>query len=254
MVVIKRVLKSEGITHWQLPVFGKALQGLGRLRRPATSTGDDKRLFSGQQHLAQLSQAARIAPSLHRFHARNGTRRDLAHQHIFWQNDHNRAGPAVHGGGKGPCYIFRHAFWIVNALYTLGHTSGAWPEEVEIVNLLKRFAVAKVAAHIAYKQNHRRAVLEGRVDAHRRVGSPRPPRDKTNAWTAAQTPLRVCHISGAAFLAVDHKLNLVSVSMESIQDGQVTFSRHTKCVGDALFYQALDQQMARNLFFHFLSS
>ena len=254
MVVVKSVLKAKRIAHGQLPVFGKALQGLGRLRRPTTSTGNDKRLFSGQEHLAQLTQATRIAPSLHRFHARNGTRRDLAHQHILWQNDHNRAGPAVHGGGKGSSDIFRHAFWVINALHPLSHASGARPKEVEVINLLKRFAVSEVAAHIAYKQNHRRAVLKGRVDAHRRVGSPRPPRDKTNAWTAAQTPLRVCHISSAAFLAIDHKLDLVAVGVKSIQHSQITFSRHTKRVGDALFDQTLHQQMPCHLFFHFLSS
>ena len=224
------------------------------MRGPTTTTCDDKRLFSGQQHLAQLTQAARIAPCLHRFHAWHGTRCDFAYQHVFRQHQNDRAGPSIHGGGEGACHVLWNTLGVVDALYPLGHASGARPKEVEVVDLLKRFAVSEVAADIAYKQNHRRAVLEGRVDAYRRIGSPRPPRDKTNAWTAAQTSLRVRHIGSAAFLAVDHKLNLVSVSMESIQNRQITLTRHAKRVGHALFYQALDQQMARNLFFHFLSS
>ena len=185
MVVVKGVLKAEGVSDGQLPVFGKALQGLGGLRRPATASGDDKRLFCGQQHLAQLTQTAWIAPSLHRFNPGHRTCRDLAHQHVFRQDNNDRPRPAIHGSSKSAGYIFRHALRVVNALHPLGHATGTGAKEVEVVQLLKRFAISKVAAHVAYKQNHRRAVLESRVEAYRRIGSPRPARDKTNAGTTA---------------------------------------------------------------------
>ena len=185
MVVVKRVLEAKRVAHWQLPVFGKTLQGLGRLRGPATASGDDKRLFSGQQHLAQLTQAAWIAPGLHCFNPWHRTCRDLAHQHVFRQDNNDRPRPAIHGGGKGSGDVFRHPLRVINALHPLGHATGAGAKEVEVVQLLKRFAISKVAAHVAYKQNHRRAVLESRVEAYRRVGSPRPARDKTNAGTTA---------------------------------------------------------------------
>ena len=185
MVVVKGVLKAKRVAHWQLPVFGKALQGLGRLRGPATATCNDKRLFSRQQHLAELAQAAWIAPSLHGLDARNRTRCDFAHQHVLRQHNNYRPRPSIHGSSKSSGYIFRHALRVINALHPLGHATGAGAKEVEVVQLLKRFAISKVAAHVAYKQNHRRAVLESRVEAYRRVGSPRPARDKTNAWTAA---------------------------------------------------------------------
>ena len=45
VVVVKGVLKSKRIAHRQLPVLGKPLQGLGRLHRPATTTGDHQGLL-----------------------------------------------------------------------------------------------------------------------------------------------------------------------------------------------------------------
>ncbi len=184
VVVVECVLKTKGIAHGQFPVFSKTLQGLRGLRRPATATGNHERAFGRQQHFAQLAQSTRVAPSFDRLYPRQGARTHLSHQHVFGQDQHYWAGATVHGGGEGTGHIFGNALGVIDALNALGHASGAGAKEAVVVDLLKGFAVAKVAADIAHKQHHGGAVLKGRVHPDRGIGGPRPSGDKTNAWTA----------------------------------------------------------------------
>ena len=130
--VVKGVLKTKGVAYRQLPVFGKTLQRLGRLRGPTAAAGDHKRPLRRQQHFTQGAQAARVAPGLYRSHFGHGGRRNTCRigghysgQHVLGQDQHHRARPTVHGGGKGPRHVFRDAPHVVNALHPLGHAAGA---------------------------------------------------------------------------------------------------------------------------------
>jgi hypothetical protein len=56
--------------------------------------------------------------------------------------------------------------------------------------------------------------------------------------------MRLGHESGTTLLPIDDELDLRSVFVEAIQHCQKALSWHTKGMGDALFNQALNQQVA----------
>ena len=250
VVVVKSVLKAEGVGHRQLPVFGKTLQRGGGLGRPAAATGQHQRALRGQQVFAQRAQRARVGPGLHGVQARQRLRGHGLGQHVFGQHQHHRAGSPVHGGGKGPGNVFGNAVWVVNAFHPFGHAFGAGAKKAEVVHLLKGFAVAAVAGHIAHKQDHGGGVLKRGVHANGCVGGTRPPGHKTHAGPAGEFALGFGHKGRPALLAVHHKTDLLTVGMKTIQHRQIAFAGYAKGVGDALFDQALHQQMARQLLCH----
>jgi hypothetical protein len=91
-------------------------------------------------------------------------------QHVFGKHQHHGTWATVQGGGKGAGNVFGDAAGIVNALHPLGQ----WAKEAEKVHLLKGFAVAAVAGHVAHQQHHGRGILERSVHANAGVGGPWP--------------------------------------------------------------------------------
>ena len=167
--------------------------------------------------------------------------RDDGCQHVFRQDQHHRAGAAIHRCGKCARHVFGDAPRVVDALDPLGHAAGGRPEEAQEVDLLEGLAVACVAGHIANEQNHRRAVLKRGVHADGRIGGAGAARHKTDAGAVAEFAVRLGHVGRAAFLPVDDELDFVGVKVKTVQHREVTFARHAKSVGHALGDQAFDQ-------------
>ncbi len=247
VVVVKGVLKAEGVGHRQLPVFGKSLQRGGGLRCPPSTTGDHQRALADQQQGAQFAQRARVAPGLHGLHARQGLGVHGLREHVFGQHQHHRARPAVHGGGKRARHVLRDAARIVDALHAFGHALGGGAEERQVVNFLKSLAVARVARHVADEQHHGRAVLKRGVQADRRVGGAGPARHKAHAGAPGELALGFGHEGRAAFLAVGDKADAVGVGVKAVQHGEVTFTRNTEGVSHALLDQALHKKVTGDL-------
>ena len=250
MVVVKGVLKAKSVADRQAPIFGKALQRLRGLRRPAATAGNHQRPLGGQQHFAQRAQGARVAPGLHGFNARQRLRSGHLREHVFGQDQHHRAGPAVHGRGKGAGDVFGNAVGVVNALDALGKAFGAGAKEAAVVHLLEGLAVTAVTGDVAHQQNHGRGVLKGRVNADRGIGGTRPPRDHANAWAAGELAVGLGHEGGATFLAANDKFDLPLTGMHAVEHGQIAFARHAKGVGHALSDQAVNKKVAGKLCGH----
>jgi hypothetical protein len=196
---------------------------------------------------AQFAQRARVAPGLHRFHARQGHGVHRLREHVLGQHQHHRAGPAVHGGGKGARHVLGNAARVVDALHALGHSFGGRAEERQVVDLLERFAVARVARHIADKQHHGRGVLERGVQADGRIGGARAARHETHTGPAGELALGFGHEGRATFLPVGDEADAVGMRMKAVEHREVTFARHTEGVGHALGDQALHKKVTGDL-------
>ncbi len=244
MVVVEGVLEAEGIAHRQLPVLGEALQGLRRLRCPPAAAGDHEGALRFEQHLAQAAQRARVAPRLHGFHARQRLRRRHRAQHVLGQHQHHGAGPPVHRGGEGTRNVLRDAAGIVDALDALGKALGAGPEEAAEVDFLEGLAVAKVAAHVADEQHHRRRILKRVVHADRRIGRARSARDEAYARPPRDARVRVGHEGGAAFLSVDDEADRIAVRMKAVEHREKAFAGHAERMRHALRDEARHEQVA----------
>jgi hypothetical protein len=138
--------------------------------------------------------------------------------------------------------VAKDAPCIVNALYPFHHGV----KKAQILQFLKSLTVTHVAAHIAHQQHHGRAVLEGCVHANGCVGGTRTARNHAHPRAARELAHRLGHIGRAALLPTGDKLNFFPVRVQAVQHSQVALARHAKRVGNALRYQALHQQMARN--------
>jgi hypothetical protein len=88
------------------------------------------------------------------------------------------------------------------------------------------------------------------VHTNRRIGCARATGDKTNAWTPREFALRFGHEGGPALLAANDKLDLLSVQVKAVQRSQVTFTRNTERMGNALGQKAFNKQVASNFGFH----
>ena len=256
MVVVKRILKPERIAYRQPPIFGKALQRLRRLHRPPAAAGNHKRSLGREQHFAQGTQRAGIAPRLHRLDAQQGLRHAASDrmrhhrrgQHVFRQDQYHRPGSTIHRSGKGARHVFRDTRHVVDAFHTFGHAFGTWAEETAEVNLLERLPVARFSRDISDKQHHRRGILERGMHPNRRVGGTRPARHKTHTRSPGQFAVRLGHECRPTLLPVDHKRDLVRMQVKTVQYRQITFARHAEGMGYTLGKQAFDQQVAANFY------
>ena len=250
VVVVKGVLKTESIADRQPPVLGKALQGLGRLRCPAATAGNHQRALGSQQHFAQRAQGTRVAPCLDGFNARQRLRGGHLGEHVFRQHQHHRAGPPVHGRGKGAGHVLRNSIGVIYTLHSLGKALGAGSEETGVIDFLKGLTVPAVTGDIAHQQDHGCGVLEGRVHADRGIGGPWAAGHHANARAPGQFAVGLGHEGSTTFLAAGHKFDLPAPGVHAVQHGQIALARHAKGMGHALGYQAVNKKMAGNLSFH----
>ena len=112
--VVESVLKAPAAGHRQLPVFCETLQRRRGFGVPARAACDQHRALGGQQHRAQLAQAAGCRPGTHRLHARQHRRRRQRRQHVLGHGQH----PPAPGR---PCI----AVWKARATYS-GTRSALW--------------------------------------------------------------------------------------------------------------------------------
>jgi hypothetical protein len=244
MVVVEGVLEAKGVGHRQLPVFSEALQRGGGLRRPAAAAGDHQRALARQQQRAQFAQRTRIAPGLHRLHARQRFGVHRLREHVFGQHQHHGAGPAVHGSGKGARHVFGNAARVVDAFHALRHAFGGRAEEGGVVDFLECLAVARLARHIADEQHHGCRVLECGVQADGSVGGTGAARHETHAGAAGELALRFGHESRTALLPVGDETDTLGMRVKAVEHGKVTFARDTEGMGHALGDEAFDEQVA----------
>jgi hypothetical protein len=85
------------------------------------------------------------------------------------------------------------------------------------------------------------------MNANGGVGGTGPPRYKTNARAARQTPLSIGHEGCPTLLAACNEFNVTLIFVKTIEHGQIAFPRNAKCVRDALGNQTFDQEMAADL-------
>ena len=82
-------------------------------------------------------------------------------QHILRQGQHNRAGTAGGGNGKGAAYKFRNAPDIID----LAHPFGEFGKGAAVFDFLKGFTLTRIALHLADEQDHRNGILHGDMQA-----------------------------------------------------------------------------------------
>ena len=165
-------------------------------------------------------------------------------QHILRQDQYHGAWTSIHRRGKCAGDVFWDAFGIVDALNPFGHTARGWTKKTEVIDLLKRFTVARIAGDVADKQHQGRGILKRRVHANRRIGGTRPTRDKAHTGPTSELAGSLGHEGCTALLPVDDKFDIVFVGMKTVQHRQKTLTRNAKSVRHALCDQAFNQQVA----------
>ena len=145
--------------------------------------------FAAQIIFCEPAHVGEAGPGLDRLGARRVGNRDALDQHVLRQRDHHRAGPAVHRGEEGARHDLRNARRIVD----LGRPFRHRAEHGAVIELLKRLALAHLAADLADEHDHRRGVLLGDVDAGRGIGGARPARDEAHAGPAGRLADRLRH-------------------------------------------------------------
>ena len=114
--------------------------------------------------------------------------------HVLRQADHDGPGPA----GRGDVERAAEQLGDARGVVDLEHLLRERPEHRPQVDLLERLAIALLAGHLADEQDHRRRVLERRVDADAGVRRARAAGDQADAGPAGQLAVRLGHVGGAA--------------------------------------------------------
>ena len=171
-------------------------------RVPAAAAGDDERPLGGEQTLAQR----RAWPSGAGAASAGSTRGSTGAEVIALSMSSGSAsttgpGPALHRGMEGARDVLRQPVRIVHLAHPLGEAQRSGSEHLPVVDLLERLAIALVAGDLADEQDHRRRVLERRVQADRGVARAGPARHEADARPAGQLALRLGHEAGAALVA-----------------------------------------------------
>ncbi len=81
----------------------------------------------------------------------------------------------------------------------------------------------------------------------RRVAGTGTARHKADARAPGQLAVRLRHEGRTTLLPVDDELDLIAVTVKSIQHRQIAFARYAKGMCDTLFNKALNQQVASDL-------
>ena len=152
MIVVEHVLAAERGPGGKVVGLGEGGDVARRLDAPPSAADDHQGPFGRPQqgaHLIELPRRRRGADDL--VGRRIGDGAFLA-QHIFGQDQDDRAGAAGNGQVEGVADVFRDAV----GTFDLGHPLGHLAEDAAEVHFLKRLAVLLIARHLADEQHHRR--------------------------------------------------------------------------------------------------
>ena len=128
--------------------------------------------------------------------------------------------------------------------HPFGKSQRAGAEHLAVVDLLEGLAVAGVARHLADEEDHRRAVLERRVQPDAGISGAGAAGDEADTRPARELALRLGHESGAALLSAGDEADLLAVLVEAIQHRQIAFAGHAEGGVHALGDQGFDQCVA----------
>ena len=215
--------------------LGEARERRGRGLRPAAAADQHDRRFRGPEKLLQFRHVGEARPGLDRLERRRVGNRHALDQHVLGQRDHHRAGAAVAGGVEGARDDLGDARRIVD----LGRPFRHGAEHRAVIELLKRLALAHIARNLADKDNQRRRVLPGDMNAGRGIGGAGTAGDEDDARPAGDLADRLRHHGRAAFLTADGELDRPVV--ERVQRREIAFARHAEHVLHAVNEQLIDQ-------------
>jgi hypothetical protein len=114
--------------------------------------------------------------------------------------------------------------------------------QLAVVHLLAGFPAARVAAHLADQEHHRRGIVFGAMDGNARAGRARAAGDDANAGGARGFGVAFSHKRGAAFLAIGDEFDFGKIH-QPIDDGDITFAGDAENMFDAFVAQALRDRM-----------
>ena len=131
---------------------------------------------------------------------------------------------------------------VVGAL-DLGRPLRHRSEDCGVVELLKRLPPHLVARDLADEQDEGRAVLEGRVDAHRRVRCARATRDHAHAGPSGELAVGLGHVRRPTLVAAGDVADRRCVD-EGVEDLEVALSRNAEHEVDAVERELVDEDPA----------
>ena len=219
--VVEVVLAAEGSACRQAVRLDEREQVGGRLLRPAAAADDRKRALRTGEQLAQPGEVIGAGIRLH--HPVRRCVVDVAplHEHVFRKRQDDRSGPARRGDREGP----REELGDANGVVDLGRPFGLTVEDPVDVHLLERLTATGAAGDLAHEQDHRRRVLERRVDADRRVRRAGASRDEAETRPAGELAVGLGHVRGAALLATGDQPDRVARFPEGVERRDVAFAR-----------------------------
>src|SRR3954466_11162760 len=240
MAVVEGILEAEGAGHRQLPRFGEAAQIVAGLGGPsAAAHEDDGAARAGEDgpepgHL--LLRRGRRDP----LRRGDGLRDRLLLEHVLRKREHHGPRPPRHRRVEGVAHIFRDAPRVVDLRHPLGELSEHPPE----IDLLERLAIEEIATGLTDEEDDRRRILEGRVDAYRRMRGSGAPGDERNPRAARQLAVRVRHVGRARFVATDDEADLLALVVEAVEEREVALAGDAEDVVGTLDDEAPRQDLS----------
>jgi len=114
-------------------------------------------------------------------------------------------------------------------------------EDLPVVDLLEGLAVALAARDLADEQDHRRRVLERRVQADRGVARAGSARHEAQARSTAELALRLGHVARAALLPTGDEADAIAMLVEAIERGEEALAGNAEDGVRALREQRFDE-------------
>jgi len=167
-------------------------------------------------------------------------------QYVFGKREHDRSHPPAHRRLERTCDVLGNAIDSIDLRDPFRHR----PEHAAVVDLLERFAIDEIGAHLTDENDHRHRVLECRVHADRGVGRAGTARDHHHAGSAGELCVCVGHVGRAAFLPADDEAQAIAMRMQAVEDGEVAFAGNAEHSVDALADQRVGDDVPADALAH----
>ena len=234
--VVDQILAPERGQHWKGIRFREACERGAAFFRPRGPADDEQGSRCLVQLVAEGRQITIERRCLDGLICVRVTGCRLLGQYVFRQGQHDGTRPA---GGR---HLERAKHVLRDAIgrFDFGDPLRQRRKHLAELHLLKRFAAAHVALHLADEENHRRRVVIRGMHADAGVRGPRPSRDEADAGTAGQLAIGLCHVGRCALVLGHDQLDLRRV-VQRVEHLEVTLSGDTEQAIHAVDAERIDK-------------
>ena len=115
--------------------------------------------------------------------------------------------------------------------------------ELAIIDFLERLAIFLIARYLTDENHHRCRILHRGMHADRAIAGARRTGHHGDARLAGELAVRLCHISGPAFLAARDDFDLVRRIVQRVDQGKIALARHAERRIDIVNFQLVGEDL-----------